>query len=100
MHIAVSWDIAAQGQTWQHENNRLLDVIKPYSWVRPLNTFYVIQVADADARKAILNGLQQAAQTAVFGTQVHVLVSPLMLGGSYEGFLPTSTWAELNARTQ
>lgn len=95
MHFIVSWDIHGTGETWNHINSRLLLVLSPYNPVRPVNTFYVMR-GDEYQRRTVINGLQDVARSALVTT--HVIVSPLMSGGAYDGFLPANLWAELNAR--
>lgn len=99
MHILVSWDItnASDPGAWEMWNERLKEVIKPYSWVRPLNTVYVLQISDEFIRRAIINGLQSVSRQ--HNGYIHVLVSPPMVGGQYEGILPQNLWPELNARS-
>lgn len=97
MHIAVSWDISAQNPRWGIINDLLLARIKPYSWVKPVNTYYVIKVLSAQQRVDITQALTQVAQSVP--ETVHFVVSPLMSGGRYDGYLPQNLWADLNERT-
>ena len=96
MHIAVSWDIHGGGETWNLINSQLYAVLAPYHPYRPLNTLYVLSATEAQ-RTAIVTALQVAAKAAPVTT--HVAVTPLMVGGVYDGYLPQDAWAELNART-
>lgn len=97
MHIAVSWDIKAENPRWGIINERLLEKIKPYSWVRPVNTFYVIKVDSVERRVEIVKSLTQAAQGVP--ESVFFVVTPLMVGGRYDGLLPKENWDQLNERT-
>lgn len=99
MHIVVSWDITNQNEpgAWNMWNERLKEVLKPYSWVRPLQTVYVVSVASEPARQTILQGLQNVSHQA--NNFIHILVSPAMAGGQYDGVLPQNLWPELNSRS-
>lgn len=95
MHIAVSWDIT-DGPDRSELNERMVAVLNPYSWIRPLTTFYIIQT-DVYGRQAIQDGLISVGR--MYPSRVHFLVSPLMSGG-YQGFLPNNLWAQINERTK
>ncbi|TQX91303.1 hypothetical protein EQW76_00785 [Rhizobium sp. rho-13.1] len=99
MHIVVSWDInepaSAQWDTW---NEKLKEVLIPYAWVRPLRTVYVVPIANEMVRQVIINGLGAVSRNA--GGNIHVLISPAMVGGQYAGTLPPNLWPELNTRSK
>lgn len=99
MHIVVSWDItnASEPGAWSMWDERLKEVIQPYSWVRPLKTVYVISVPNEDSRRRIITGLQNVSHQAL--GHIHILVSPAMVGGQYDGLLPQNLWSELNTRS-
>jgi hypothetical protein len=97
MHFVVSWDISAQGEEWTRINNDLVAVLKPYSWVRPLTTLYVVNVSSQETWNTILAALQSTAQRH---GKVNFLMTPLMQGGGYNGFLPTNLWNEINMRSK
>lgn len=97
LHIAISWDISATDDRWTALNDQLLAVLKPYSWVRPLSTFYIVQIHTESARKTIQSALEAVAKAAP--EQIHVLISPAMQGGRYDGYLPGDTWPQINERT-
>ncbi|AQS61772.1 hypothetical protein A8L48_22570 [Rhizobium rhizogenes] len=99
VHILVSWDItnASEPGAWNMWNERLKEVIKSYSWVRPLNTVYVIEVPNEFVRRNIINGLQAVSRQ--HSGYIHIVVTPAMVGGQYDGVLPQNLWPELNARS-
>jgi len=100
MHFVVSWDIHAQGAKWTEVNNQLQACLAPYSWVKPLNTLYVVQVASQVAGDHIVSMLTRTAQSAaVTGVSVHFLATPLMSGGRYQGFLSQEAWNAVNERS-
>ncbi len=98
MHIAVTWDISASGEIWSSINERMRDVLKPYSWARPLSTFYVVKVNGEYDRTAIREGLTAIASSS--SSTVHFVVTPLMSSGSYDGYLPKDMWDNINERTK
>ena len=97
MHIAVSWDITASGERWTQIDERMRAGIQAYPWVRPLSTFYVVRIySDAD-RMQIQSSLTSVAGSA--GVSVHFLITPAMVGGQYQGYLPADYWTQINERT-
>ncbi|GLS97884.1 hypothetical protein GCM10007918_51760 [Piscinibacter gummiphilus] len=97
MHIAVSWDITASGAQWAQIDERLRGVIQAYPWIRPLSTFYVVKIYSEADRTQILNSMTSVAKSA--GATVHFLITPAMVGGQYQGYLPADNWAKINERT-
>ena len=97
MHIAVTWDISASGNRWKEINDQMREVLRPFSWVRPLTTFFVVRVSGRGDQDSIRNGLLAVAKSV--SEQVHFVVSPIMSPGRYDGYLPKDMWAELNQRT-
>ena len=97
MHVAVSWDISAEGDRWKTIDERMRAAIDRYPWVRPLSTFYVVQIYSESDRQQIQNSLVAVARSA--GATVHFLITPAMVGGQYQGYLPTDHWAKISVRT-
>lgn len=97
MHVAVSWDISTSGDHWNQINDRMREVLKPFSWARPLSTFYVVCVSGETDRQTLQNGLQSVAKSV--SETVHFVVSPLMSAGRYDGYLPSDMWPKINERT-
>lgn len=97
MHFVVSWDINAQGAEWNQHNEGLKTVLKPYSWARPLTTFYIVNVPSQQEFDFILNSLTQYSQS--FPGKINIVMSPLMSGGRYNGVLPQNMWDEINSRS-
>ena len=97
LHIAVSWDISATGDRWKVLNQQMQDVLKPYSWVRVLSTFYIVQIRSESARGAMQSALEAVARAAP--ERIHFLISPAMQGGRYNGYLSRDAWPKINQRT-
>jgi hypothetical protein len=97
MHITLSWDISAEGARWTEIDSQLKAIIKPYSWVRPLKTVYVVKVASTEERARLVERFAEVARGCT--EIVHILVTPAMSGGQYNGFLPKDLWSQLNERT-
>ena len=96
MHVMLSWDISAVGDRWQQINEQLLACIRPYSWVRPIHNTYVVQILWAEQRTSINGALTNVAKNSL--ENVNFLLSPLMTGGGYDGWLPQDTWTSINQR--
>jgi hypothetical protein len=97
VHVAISWDITGDGEPWKQIDERMRAAIQRYPWVRPLSTFYVVQIGSEGDRKILQDSLASVAKSA--GTTVHFLITPAMLGGQYQGYLPADHWTKINART-
>ena len=97
MHFALSWDITAESSRWQELNDQMLKVIAEYSWIRPLTTFYIVKVSTQAEWDKILSLLSAIAQ----GNKetIHIVMTPLMNGGRYNGVLPPDWWKDINQRT-
>lgn len=94
MHIAVTWDIT-EGPDRANLSSQMVEVLQPYSWVRPLTTFYIIKT-DAVGRETINANLTKIGQR--FPQRIRFVVTPLMQG-PYQGFLTQQDWTAINERT-
>ena len=97
MHVVISWDISASGDQWDTINERMREQIKPFSWARPLSTFYVVRIAGETDRQSIKKQLTSVAKSV--SETVHFVISPLMSAGRYDGYLPNDSWNKINERT-
>lgn len=96
LHLIASWDISATGAMWDTYNDQMLDVLKPFPWVRPLNTYYLVPIFNAADRDRIDAGLKAVAALAF--VEIKFLVSPPMPPALYAGVLPEEMWKLVNAR--
>ena len=97
MHIVVSWDIKTAKPKWDEIDEKLKKCLEGYSWVRPLTTFYVVKT-NAEADRTIIKDRLVAVAKGDSAT-VHIVVSPSMSGGRYDGYLPSDAWEKLNKRS-
>lgn len=97
MHIVVSWDIKTKQPKWGEVDEKLKACLDGYSWVRPLTTFYVVKIGSESDRVQIRERLVNVAKSA--GVTTHIVVSPAMSGGRYDGYLPSDSWPKINARS-
>lgn len=98
MHVIVSWDIKSTGDRWTELNDRLKSNLKTYSWVRPISTFYIVKVSGESQRKSLIEGLNSVASSV--SETVHIVVSPAMSAGSYNGYLPKDMWEKIRERAK
>lgn len=97
MHFVVSWDLKSSGEKWTEQNEKMKAVLKPYSWVRPLSTFYIVKVNGQSDWDLIRNNLTAVSESE---NKINFVMTPLMSGGSYNGMLPSKTWADINERSK
>ncbi len=98
MHFVVSWDISASGERWKTLNDKMREKLSAYSWVRPLTTLYVVKVASQETWDSILTALTDVCKENP--KEINFIMTPLMNGGQYNGWLPEGTWKEVNERSQ
>lgn len=98
MHIVISWDISTKDQRWDEIDKKLREGLSGYSWARPLSTFYVVWIASEADRGAIRDRLVEVARSVT--ETVHIVLSPMMSGGQYDGFLPKDMWEKLKERSK
>lgn len=97
MHIVVSWDISAAGDRHAELNKGMKEALSGFSWARPLTTFYVVKVDSESDRTMIQSRLLEIARSEA--ASVNFIVSPVMAGGRYDGYLPSDMWEKLNKRS-
>ena len=98
MHFVVSWDVSADGTRWTEINEQMLDCLSGYSWVKALSTFRIVRVRSQNEWASIKEALVAVAESTP--EKVHFVMSPLMEGGSYGGWLPKSLWPKIRERTE
>ena len=97
MHFIVSWEIKATGDEFTRINDELRDKLKLHSWVRPLTSLYVVNVASQEIWNSILKELQSVGEK--YPNKINLLLSPLMQGGRYNGLMGSKMWDEINQRS-
>ncbi|MDR3303998.1 MAG: hypothetical protein LBS86_06265 [Treponema sp.] len=96
MHIIVSWDIS-DDDDWDKIDEELKQCIMDYSWVKPLTTFYIIQIDDSAERSKIKKSLLNICQK--YKTDINIVISPIIEEGRYAGWLPKKIWSAIKERT-
>ena len=96
MHVVLSWDISNQN-LWSEINEQLKTCISNHSWVKPLTTLYIVKVYSSEDLQGIIENLTNVARK--YPGDVNIVCTPLMTGGTYNGWLPKNMWDEINART-
>jgi hypothetical protein len=94
----VAWEVS---ESQPHEraaeiNSTLKEALRGYSWVRVLGNVYVVKVKSDQERDQLGQNLKAAAREL---GGVHLIYSPTMEGGRYNGWLPRPLWAKIRQRT-
>jgi len=97
MHMIVAWDIAVCPER-DDIDDALRKCFARWSWVRPLTTFYLIKLKEADDRQNIRASLVDVAKR--HPKEVSLLISPAIKGGGYAGWLKRSAWDKIRKRTE
>lgn len=98
MHCVVAWNVVATGATGREVNEALRECLRGYSWVRPLPSFYIVQIADEYVWAVIRASLVEVARA--HPKAVNIVVSPAMEGGTYAGWLPKKLWPAIRGRVE
>jgi hypothetical protein len=95
MHCVVSWDITdAFLPLRSHIEAEMVVALHPHAWVKPLTTFYVVQFFGSDDYHKMISRLQSVGLK--YPGRCRIIVSPLMVGGRYNGSLNQAEWNQLN----
>ena len=99
MHFVVSWDINNADDEWEHINSQLQKCLgeEEEDWVCPVSTFYIIRVSDLQEWKEIGEDLRNVAENSI--AEIHFVISPLIQGGQYNGWLPRKDWPKIQRIT-
>lgn len=77
---------------------QLKECLDGYSWVKPLSTLYIVKVDDSEDRMSIKDGLVEVCEN--HPKLIYVIVSPLMQGGRYGGWLSKDLWPKIRQRAE
>lgn len=98
MHFVVAWDIKSMESRRKVINDAMKEGLRGYSWVRPLTSFYIVRVNSQESWISIKESLASTAQK--FPSEVYFVMTPLMEGGGYRGWLPKDLWPKIRKRTE
>ena len=97
MHFVFSYDIKDSSEIVRNQiTEEIKAALKPHSWVRPLTTFYIVKVKAAPAWNDIRSRLVEVAKN--HPKKLNFVMSPLMQGGTYNGWLPQDMWSKIRER--
>lgn len=97
MHIMLAWYVVTEDKSEQKAvNDRMKEALSGYSWVRVMPSVYVVKIDEADERDVLHERLKETVKG--ISETVHYLISPLMEGGRYTGWLPKRLWPKINER--
>ncbi|MDD4970218.1 MAG: hypothetical protein PHT07_12405 [Paludibacter sp.] len=94
MHFIVSWDIPTATNNRDGFERQLIDCFNSYQHVKPLTTFYIINVPSQTDYSNIFTNLQNVGKT--IPESFRLIVSPIMTGGRYDGLHDNETWMLIN----
>lgn len=98
MHFVLFWEIRTIDAAKRRRiRTQLRGVLSAYSWVMPLESFYIVRIGSDADRVAIIEEMKQVCRTA---GKVRFVASPLMRGGQYRGWLPKEMWTKIRTRSQ
>lgn len=99
MHFVLIWNInISAGPERQRIDEDFRSCLKGYSWVRPLSSTYIVKIKDEESWAQIRAQLVEICK----GNQksANFIMSPVMDGGRYAGWLPKALWEKIKARTE
>ena len=96
VHVMVAWEVTAADAAKRAEiNSALKAALKGYSWVRALGSVYVVRVGSDEERDSLGESLKNVARQS---GGVHIIYSPAMEGGRYNGWVPKALWPKIRQR--
>jgi len=96
VYFVVSWDISASNPTWSQIDERMRNCFANYHSIRPVNTFYMVKVANGDQYRSIFSALQRVAKDSEeHGTNVYFIASPVLTMGGWDGWLQPDLWPKV-----
>ena len=98
MHFVVACEIKAVLARKTEIQTEVYACLKPYSFVRPISNVYVVKVDSQVQADLILQSLVSIGKK--YGSHLNFIVTPVMSGGSYNGWLPPNFWPEIAERTK
>ncbi len=102
MHIVLASDIEAPSdERWESIDDSMRESLGALKWERALTTFYVVEISSEADREGIKDALTEVAMQAdeEEGVDVTFVISPTMRSGTYNSYLPSDMWPDINART-
>ena len=98
MYFIVSWDIGTTEPAWSKIDEQLRNCFKGFQQIRPVNTFYMVKVANAQQYQAIYACLLKIAKDSTT-VKVHFIISPLLTVSGWDGWLPQDRWPKIKEIT-
>jgi len=97
MHCLLTYGLTGSPAEQARLNAEIAAVVKRNPHVQVLGNTYVIKVnSDAEATQ-LLNAIVGVARTAP--NSMNFIVTPIISGGRYNGWLPQSLWTQINSVT-
>lgn len=97
MHFVISWDIKTQGERRSSIESLLFAGLKNFSWVRPLTTFYIVQINTLNDWNNLFNYFISISK--YYQNEINFIMTPPMSGGRYNGLLPQNLWKDINNKS-
>jgi uncharacterized protein YbjT (DUF2867 family) len=98
MHFLLTWGIGGTREQQVVVLNSLNAAIKPYQHFLALASTYVIRVNSQADWETIKGALEAIAKTSP--VPLNFIMTPLMQGGRYDGWMPQPAWQQINILTQ
>ena len=99
MHCVFSYDLRVEaGQRRQELEDQIISNLQQFTpYVRRLTTYYIIHLKNQTEWDSLFRRLSDISRS--IPEPFYFILSPLMEGGRYNGFLPRGEWDEINRIT-
>jgi hypothetical protein len=98
MHVVVAWHVRVESQQAGAELTAAIEaILAEHASVPVLPALHIVPVRTPDARTPLRMALVALARSRP--GDVNLVVSPVIEGGTYAGWLPKSLWPQINAKT-
>ena len=96
MHFIISWDIPNTANRPQYEQ-QLIACFENNKYIKPLSTFYIVQVLSQTEYSSIWTKLETIGRTI---PGFRMLISPSINNARYNGLLSADDWTKINEITE
>ena len=95
MHCIFSYELQLLGGVSNTKIEQdIEEVLRLYRHVKRLSSFYIIQLNSEADWIAIFNSITDIARR--YNNQLYFIISPIIPGGKYNGWLPVGEWDTIN----
>jgi hypothetical protein len=98
MHFLLTYGVGGTREQQAVVLNSINAAIRPYQRYLALASTFIVRVNSQTDWEAIKSALEAVAKTS--SVPLNFIMTPLMHGGRYDGWMPQPAWQNINTLTQ